>query len=71
MDTEIRRLTETLQALCYTLESLAARLPSKTHMEELFERRQAALERYRLEHEREHGPTCKTDDTGEDEIDRQ
>ena len=40
-------------------------------MQELYERRQAALKRYRLEHEREHGPTCKTDDTGEDEIDRQ
>ena len=40
-------------------------------LQELYERRYAALERYRIEHEREHGPTCKTDDTGEDELDRQ
>jgi len=53
------------------MQHAALRKQPTMTMQQLYERRQAALESYRLEYEREHGPTCKTDDRGEDEINRQ
>jgi len=46
------------------------RQPAVT-MQELYERRQAALKRHRVQYERQHGVIDKTDDQAGDEIDNQ
>jgi len=64
IQSEMDNLAKVIARLATALEGFERQLT----MQELYERRQAALERYCLEYE---GPTRKTDDTGEDEIDRQ
>jgi len=58
---DVAKVTARLDA---TLEGFERQLT----MQQSYDRRQAALERYRLEYE---GPTCKTDDIREEEIDHQ
>jgi len=64
IQSEMENIAKEIARLAATLEGFERQLT----MQQSYERRQAALERYRLEYE---GPTCKTDDIGEDEIDHQ
>ena len=53
IQSEMDNLAKVIARIAATLEGFERRLT----MQELYERRQVALERYRLEYE---GPTCKT-----------
>jgi len=67
IQSEMDNLAKVIARLAATLEGFERQLT----MQQSCDCRQATLDPYRLEYEREHGPTCKTDDTWEDEIDHQ
>ena len=54
----------------HTQHAALRRQPTMT-MQQLYEQRQAALKRHRVQYERQHGVIDKTDDQAEDEIDHQ
>jgi len=61
IQSEMDNFAKVIARLAATLEGFERQLT----MQQSYERRQAALEHYRLEYE---GPTCKTDDTGKTRL---
>ena len=53
------------------MQHAALRRQPTMSMQQLYEQRQAALKRHRVQYERQHGVIDKTDDQAEDEIDHQ